>query len=101
MGVVSQSVPETANDGEVDEAVLTSYLRRIFEAGRRELELMGRLALGRALDGEDYNWLPSHSPEGGFPLVEDNPGKVNTQEETKMTAANNTQSRGSSLAARW
>ena len=92
--------PET-EDGQVSEDALKQELRNMFKAARDELELMGRLAVGQAKEGEDYNWLPSQAGFGGEPLVNDNPSMFRVRSKYGTQLANNSeQFKASSRTAR-
>ena len=61
--------------GEVDREALEETLGKLFDSGLAEMELLSRLALGRAREGEDYSWLPGQRGYNGKELYEDNPSK--------------------------
>lgn len=63
-GLVSAATPDDEN--QVSAGDLKIVLGDLFESARDNLELLGRLALGNAREGEEYEWLP-HS-DGSGPL---------------------------------
>jgi len=77
MGSVFTTVAASSaasSDGVVDEGTLQSTLLSLWKSGREQLAQMGRLAVGRANEGEDYSWLPHQSGTGGS-IPDDNPSK--------------------------
>jgi len=51
-------------EGQVDTGKLDEILEELFSKSRENLEQMGRLAVGRAEEGEAYDWLPSNNGSG-------------------------------------